>query len=134
LIEWLDSPTQPLHAVDCATSYGYTRPLLDSLAGAPVAELVNVGLTGLDGSELDWEKLEYWVRTLIQRERTTYYLEQALVAMLIAGRVCNIAPATDYVTLPRPPEARECRAVMHHYVANSKRWYFQHCWQMARQR
>ena len=134
LIEWLDSPAQPLHAVDCATSYGYTRPLLDSLAGAPVAELVNVGLTGLDGSELDWEKLEYWVRTLIQRERTTYYLEQALVAMLIAGRVCNIAPATDYVTLPRPPEARECRAVMHHYVANSKRWYFQHCWQMARQR
>ena len=134
LIEWLDSPAQPLHAVDCATSYGYTRPLLDSLAGAPVAELVNVGLTGLNGSELDWEKLEYWCRTLIQRERTTYYLEQALGAMLIAGRVCNIAPATDYVTLPRPPEARECRAVMHHYVANSKRWYFQHCWQMARQR
>ena len=54
LIEWLDSPAQPLHAVDCATSYGYTRPLLDSLAGAPVAELVNVGLTGLNGSELDW--------------------------------------------------------------------------------
>jgi hypothetical protein len=131
LIEWLESPTQPLHAVDCETSYGYTRPLLDSLAGAPVAELVNVGLTGLNGSELDWEKLEYWCRTLIQCERTNYYLEQALVAMLVAGGVCNIAPATDYVTLPRPPEARECRAVMHHYVANSKRWYFQHCWHVA---
>ena len=131
LIEWVDSPGQPLHAVDYETSYGYTRPLLDSLAGARVAELVNVGLTGLNSGELDWDKLEYWCRTLIECEGTHYYLEQALIAMLLAGRDCAIAPAADYVTLPRPPEALDCRAVMHHYVANSKRWYFQHCWQVA---
>lgn len=131
LIEWLDSPAQPLHAVDCETSYGYSRPLLDSLAGSPVAELVNVGLTGLNSSELDWDKLEYWCRTLIERERVHYYLEQALVAMLLAGRDCTIAPVADYVTLPLPPETLECRAVMHHYVGNSKRWYFQHNWRRA---
>lgn len=128
LLQWLDAPARPLHAVDCETSYGYSRPLMNELAGAPVADLVNVGLTGLDSSELDWQKLEYWCRTLIAHEQTNYYLEQALVAMLVAGRTCAIAPAVDYVTLPEIPEARECRAIMHHYVAHAKRWYFQHNW------
>jgi hypothetical protein len=134
LIEWLDRPTQPLHAVDCETSYGYSRPLMNSLAGKPVAELVNVGLTGLNSGEVDWDRLESWCRTLIEREKTSYYLEQALIAMLVAGRKCEVAPRGEYVTLPVAPEAQECRAVMHHYVAGSKRWYFQHCWREAMNR
>ncbi len=134
LVDWLDRPPQPLHAVDCETSYGYSRALMNELAGARVAELVNVGLTGLNGAELDWEKLEHWCRTLIERERTNYYLEQALIAMLVAGRSCTVAPREDYVTLPEPPETSEYRAVMHHYVANSKRWYFQSCWREASRR
>ena len=131
LLDWLDRPQQPLHAVDCETSYGYSRSLMNELAGAPVADLVNVGLTGLDGAELDWDKLEHWCRTLITRERTSYYLEQALIAMLVAGRPCTVAPAADYITLPVLPEARECHAVMHHYVAHSKRWYFQTNWRRS---
>lgn len=131
LLDWLARPDRPLHAVDCETSYGYSRALLDELAGARVAELVNVGLTGLESSSIDWRRLESWCRTLRERERTSYYLEQALVALLLAGRECAVAPAADYVTLPRPPEALACRAVMHHYVAHSKRWYFQHCWRRA---
>jgi len=131
LVHWLDAPAAPLHAVDCETSYGYTRPLMNALAGAPVADLVNVGLTGLDGGSLDWERLEFWCRTLIERERTSYYLEQAVIAMAVAGRDCVVAPAADYVTYPKPPEAFDCRAVMHHYVAASKRWYFQRNWRQV---
>jgi len=128
LVDWLDQPQNPLHAVDCQTSYSYSRPLMDELAGAPVADLVNVGLTGLNSASLDWDRLESWCNRLITRERTHYYLEQALVAMCVAGRPCSVLPAADYVTCPRLPEARECRAVMHHYVAQSKRWHFQHNW------
>nr|MBP7483624.1 glycosyl transferase family 2 [Lacunisphaera sp.] len=128
LLACADAPDRPLHAVDCETSYGYDRAHMNELAGAPVADLVNVGLTGLDGASLDWEKLEHWTRALQGRAGTSYYLEQALIAMLVAGRKCAVAPAADYVTLPRPPEARACRAVMHHYVAHSKRWYFQENW------
>ena len=131
LIDWIDHPTRPLHAVDCETSYGYSRPLMYELAGAQVRDLVNVGLTGLNSGELDWERLESWCQILINREQTNYYLEQALVAMLVAGRECAIAPADEYVTLPVEPEVTACRAVMHHYVAHSKRWYFQHNWRRA---
>lgn len=128
LLSWCDHPQRPLHAVDCETSYGYSRELMNELAGAPVADLVNVGLTGLESTALDWEQLERWCAVLISRERTNYYLEQALIAMLTAGRPCTVAPAADYVTLPVEPEASACRAVMHHYVAGSKRHYFQHNW------
>ena len=128
VLDWLAMPDRPVQAVDCATSYGYSRPLMDRLAGAGVADLVNVGLTGLDGSAIDWERLEHWTRELQSRERTSYYLEQALIAMMVAGRGCAIAPAADYLTRPELPEARDCRVVMHHYVDHSKRWYFQHNW------
>src|ERR1019366_5577461 len=82
LVRWLDEPAAPLHAVDCETSYGYTRQLMNELAGSPVADCVNVGLTGLAGGQLDWDRLEFWCRRLIERGQASYYLEQALVAML----------------------------------------------------
>ena len=131
LIDWLSKPDRPLHAVDCETSYGYSRVLMNNLAEQPVQDLVNVGLTGLNGSEIDWDQLETWCRVLIEKEQTSYFLEQALIAMMVAGRECAIAPAKDYVTMPSLPEAKDCHAVMHHYVANSKKWYFQHNWKTS---
>jgi hypothetical protein len=134
LLHWLDAPDRILHAVDCTESYGYSRPLLKDLAGADIPPLVNVGLCGLRSDTLDWDELEHWCTTLHTREKTSYYLEQALVALLAArAQPCAVAPATDYLTLPRPPEAFACRAVMHHYVAESKRWYFQRNWRRVLQ-
>ena len=131
LLAWAAAPDRPLHAVDCETSYGYSRNLMEKLAGGPIADLVNVGLTGLSSDELDWDRLEVWTASLHAAERTSYYLEQALIAMLVAGRSCRVAPAADYVTLPRPPETERPAAVMHHYVADSKRHYFRTCWRLA---
>lgn len=131
LLAWCDAPQCPLHAVDCETAYGYSRPLMDRLAGAATADLVNVGLTGLRSDGLDWDRLEAWTAALQAAEGTSYYLEQALIAMLVAGRVCTVAPAADYVTLPRPPEVENCHAVMHHYVAGSKPWYFRRNWRLS---
>lgn len=128
LTEWIDAPRHPLHAIDVENSYGYSRLLMNSLAENQTADRVNVGLCGLHGGQLDWDRLEYWCHSLIKAEGTNYFLEQALVAMLLAGRRCSVASATDYLTLPRPPEVHECKAIMHHYVANSKRWYFQENW------
>lgn len=130
LLEWLDRPAGPLHAVDHETSYGYPDSLLRERAGCPVPPLVNVGLTGLDGNGLDWDWLEATCREWITRHGTHYYLEQALIAVLVARADSRtILPAEDYVTLPMPPEAIERRAVLHHYVAQSKKWYFLHSWQ-----
>jgi hypothetical protein len=128
LLQWLSAPDRLLHAVDCEESYGYTRPLLEQLAGTPIPPLVNVGLCGLKSDDLNWQELEAWTAELQAREKTSYYLDQALVAMLAARQPCAIAPAVDYITMPSRGEVETPQAVMHHYVSHAKRWYFRHGW------
>lgn len=129
LLEWCAAPDRPLHAVDCMESYGYSRPLMEKLAGASIPPLVNVGLCGLRSDGLNWTELEAWCAELIAREKTSYYLEQALGAMLAArAQPCAVAPAAEYLTNPGREEGAHPTAVMHHYVAESKRWYYRHGW------
>jgi hypothetical protein len=128
ILEWLKNAECPLHAIDCEESYGYSRPLMESLTGTVIPPMINVGLCGLRSDSIDWDQLETWCRDLIEKEKTSYFMEQALSAMLIAGHPRIIAPASDYVTMPDDTEAQACQAVMHHYVADSKRHYFRKNW------
>lgn len=128
VLDWLDDPGMPLHAVDREESYGYPRDIMESLCGFPIPEKLNVGLCGLKSDDIDWQQLEFWTRSLVEAYGTHYYLEQALVAMLVAGRDSCVLDLNDYVTGPELPEARRCEAVMHHYVAESKKWYFRENW------
>lgn len=131
LLDWLHCPTRPLHMRDVAEAYGYTPGLMGELAGAAVTPLVNVGFCGLNSSTFDWDRLEHWTRTLITREGTRYYVEQALSAMLSAAQDPLILPAKDYRVLPDAQECANPRAVMHHYVSQSKRHYFRRTWEIA---
>ena len=128
LLAWLDAPTRPLHMTDVQDAYGYSRALMETIAGRPIPIRLNVGLCGLRSDELDWDRLETWCRRLQEAEGTSYYQEQALTAMLLAGRECVVAPPEDYVLMPDEDEARRPHAVMHHYVHLSKRGYFRHAW------
>ncbi len=131
LLSWHDHPQRPLRGEDLDNAYGYSLELLAELAGRPVPERVNTGTLGLRSDAIDWDRLEFWCRELQTRVGPHYYQEQALVALLLAGVDCDVPPPADHVVCPQPPEALACRAVMHHYVAQSKRWYFQHNWRHA---
>ena len=128
LLDWLAAPDRPLHMVDIENAYGYSDALMADLAGSPIPPLVNVGVFGFQSEAIDWDALERWARTMQEREGTTYYQEQALSAMLAAPHTCAVAPAEDYVVRPTLGEGRAPTAVLHHYVAESKRSYFQHAW------
>lgn len=129
LFDWLAQPDSPLHAVDCETAYGYPLDMMARLAGHTLSPKINVGITGLRSEDIDWERLEHWVIELQATHGSSYLQEQGLIAMMMAGQDCTIAPEQDYVTKPVEPEASSCRAIMHHYVADSKRTYFQSNWQ-----
>jgi hypothetical protein len=131
LLQWLSSPARPLHMVDFKESYGYDRETMEKLAGAPLPRKLNVGITGLASERIDWERLEFWICALQNRYGTHYYLEQALIAMMAAGRECAVAPAHDYITWPGREEAVMPKAVAHHYVAGSKHDYFRLGWRAA---
>ena len=128
LLNWWDNPSQPLTSVDAEYAYGYPLELLEELANAKVRPLINTGLSGHRSDLIDWDKMEYWCKSLVDRAGKHYYQEQALIALLTAGHDCAVLPPEDYVTLPREPEASRCKAVMHHYVASSKPWYFRENW------
>jgi hypothetical protein len=102
---------------------------MQALAGAPIADRLNVGICGLKSEDIDWEQLEYWCKTMIETHGTHYYQEQALIAMLMAGQPCTVAPTEDYIVMPNQAEGMDPRAILHHYVADSKPWYFRYGWQ-----
>ncbi len=132
LLDWIDSDNPlPLLMTDYEENYGYSRPLLRELCGEEPPRQLNVGLCGLRSEDLDWPELEHWCRELFAREGTSYYLEQALVAMLAARKGAEVLPATDYITYPTRSQTLNRVGVMQHYVADSKPWYFQTAWRLA---
>jgi hypothetical protein len=54
--------------------------------------------------------------------------EQALTALLLSGQACLRLPEADYRVMPSLAEGKNPTAVLHHYVAHSKRSYFQYGW------
>ncbi|MFQ4138587.1 glycosyl transferase [Nodosilinea sp. PGN35] len=128
LLDWLKNPQTPCHMVDVETSYGYSPALMERLAGVPIPEQINVGITGLQSDALDWDELEHWCRTQIEQAGSHYYQEQGLIAMLMARHDCCVMPPEDYIVMPGPAEVISPQAQLHHYVAESKPGYFRHGW------
>jgi hypothetical protein len=129
LLDWLHDPRVNLHMVDVDTYYGYSRPLMEQLAGAPVPDRINSGISGLQSDQLDWKKIDHWLATLELREGTHYLAEQAMTAMLIAGNQERIPlPTGDYLCAPSPAECQHPTAALHHYVSDSKLSCYRYSW------
>ena len=129
LLSWLEAPAFPLAMCDCEESYGHARDWLAALAGTELPERVNVGICGVNSSDIEWPRVEYWLQRL-EQGGPSYYDEQALVALILAGRPHTILP-TQYLCLPGVDEIRHPSAVLHHYVAEAKRGYFREAWKTA---
>lgn len=130
LLAWLAAPSAPLHMLDIQNAYGYPETSLAKLTSASLPQRVNVGVLGLQSESIDWEQLESWCAELIRRHGTSYYLEQALCALLLSSRNPTALPGADYLLMPGVEECRSPRAILHHYVAESKRGYFRHAWRL----
>lgn len=124
---WFNEP-RAMFMQDIATVYGYSPALMRELAGVPIPDRINAGLYALHSPSIDWNRLEYWCRTEIEREGIYYLQPQSLIALLLANGGAEPLPAEDYILLPSLAEGRTPTAVLHHYVAHSKRSYFQHGW------
>lgn len=131
LLAWWDQRHQPCLMVDCDESYGYSRPLLERLAGVPLLPSLNVGICGLMSDSFDWDEIEFWCRSLLEAEGTSYYLEQALVAMLVSRGQSTVLSRADYITMPTAKQVNCREGVLHHYVADSKVNYFREAFRLS---
>lgn len=134
LLDWLAAPRDLLHMVDVGDFYGYAPGLLAEVAGAPLPSRVNVGVCGMDSSTPDWDRLESWTKTLLDRAGPHYLLEQALVAMMAAADPSSACPAAAYVVEPTRGQSRRPAEALHHYVGPAKAWYFRFAWRVALER
>jgi len=128
LIDWHDMPSCSIHLKGVRNAYICSISDLGELAGQPVRQRVNAGLLGLRSIEIDWEQMEFWTERLLQNGGKPHLMEQTLYGLHLTGKSCIALDPQDYVLLPEPPEAYECKAIMHHYIVHSKRWHFQRNW------
>lgn len=129
ILQWLKTTDRPLHMLDCLESYGYSTSLMKDLCGHQIPELLNVGAIGLNSKNINWDDLERWAINLETAGGTSYYLEQALTAMLIAGQPATVLGANSYRV--NPVELNDGSA-LHHYVDLSKKIYFGQAWKKIR--
>ncbi len=128
LCGWLEKPEGILCATDIKESYGYSRALLENLAGGRMPEKVNVGVAGLISEKIDWDQVEKWCTELHDEAGTSYYLEQALIAMMCVKHGCDQLAEKRYITYPNEAETKERAGAMQHYVDLSKKQYFRELW------
>jgi len=128
IINWLKNPIKPICMNDVVCSYGYDKNIMSNLANSKVPENINTGLFGFNSNYIDWDELEYWCKELIKIGGIHYYQEQALTAMLVSNYDYDFVPQSDYVIMPEKNEVISPKAVMHHYVAESKPWYYRYGW------
>jgi hypothetical protein len=128
MLDWLKQPEKPFFLYDPISSYYYSLWLMEKLAGNKINPNINVGVAGLKSEDINWDELEYWIKTLEEKGGTNYLLEQALSAMLVAGKEITIADRAAYIVMPDKSDVESPSAVLHHYVAESKEWYFKSAW------
>ena len=126
IIHWLKNPREPIHMVDCVESYGYSKQLMEQLSGHAIPSLLNVGAIGLNSTRINWSAVDTWIHLLEEKEGSSYYLEQALTAMLIGYQRSIILDKDKYKVNPNPSDIKP--RVLHHYVDLSKKYYYTQAW------
>lgn len=131
LIDWLESP-KSIFMMDIDTAYGYSDKFMRELSGGPVLPLVNVGLYGLNRAEIDWHKVEHWCSEQLSKEGPSYFQEQSLTALELTSQNAMPLSPNRYRLMPDLNEGSNPTAIMHHYVGQSKRSYFQAGWRLVK--
>jgi len=134
LIDYLRQPERPCFMVDINTAYGYSPRLRYTLADGAIPEAANIGIFGLKSDSVDFDRLQHWLKVMIEEEDTHYNITQGLSSLLFAGQECNVAPPDEYVVFPSLREGKSPSVTLHHYVAESKRAYFQYGWRSVYQK
>ena len=127
IISWLKNPTSVIYMKDCEESYGFNTKDMETLCGNPIPDKLNVGVIGINSTTINWEEVEGWAKKL-EVAYASYYLEQALSAMIVAGENKTMLPAAKYIVNPNLAEIKNPIGFLHHYVDLSKAGYFNIAW------
>jgi len=124
ILNWLKKPDGCVYMLDCEESYGYDKDLMKSLCGFEIPKMMNVGAFGFNSAILNWKNIENWSHSLENQQGASYFLEQALSAMLIANEEKTILDKAEYIVNPNDDNF----GTLTHYVDLSKKRYYTSDW------
>jgi len=128
LTNWLKTPNGCLYMLDSEESYGYDKELMETLCGFTIPDLMNVGAFGVNSNSINWNNIENWAKSLEEKQGASYFLEQALSAMVVASQTKTILNAEEYIVNPEINTSDLNKDKLHHYVDLSKKYYFETAW------
>jgi hypothetical protein len=135
LIEWLnkntDMPTQAFGIFDVIRSYGYNDKAIETIYPPGVKHNINAGLYVLHSESIDFDLIENLIKSFRSKYGLSYYLEQLITAILLErSQELHLGNALDYIVMPSKDQVLNQSGELHHYVAESKEWYFKNAWRL----
>lgn len=126
IIQWMRNPAKPIYMLDSNYAYGFPKKEMEKRCKTGVPHLLNVGVIGLNSEIINWQKVENWAKDLEGTFGNSYYLEQALTAMILGQAECDILPQSEYVVYPK--DINQPQSILLHFVDLSKALYFRWAW------
>jgi len=133
LMKWLyENADRREHAFgifDVMRSYGYTNDEINAVYPPGVVRNINSGLYAIHSEEIDFDLVENLLKGFECGYGPNYYQEQLITAIILErSKGLHIAPQSDFIVMPSKEQTINQHGVLHHYVAESKEWYFKAGW------
>lgn len=114
---------------DVERSYGYKEDEILSMWPAKVKNNINSGMYSIHSANLDWRQIEQLVAGFETKFGSQYYLEQLITAIMLEKKgKLFLAPPASYIVYPTGGQVDRQEGTLHHYVNESKEFYFKTGW------
>ncbi len=130
-INWFKNPpaNSTFFIQDIHKSYGYNDSVIKSLSFGNVPEKINGGLYSFHSDKIIYKEIENSLRILEDSGGASYYVEQALIAIVASKYQLQLpAPDDQYIVYPTKEQVYNLTGILHHYVNVSKEHYFDYSW------
>ena len=114
---------------DVSRSYGYSESEILKILPAPIQNDINSGMYTIYSEQIDFLFIENLVKEFEKNFGSQYYLEQLITAIILEKtESLFVAPKTEYIVLPAYEQIKNEIGTLHHYVNESKEFYFKEGW------
>ncbi len=132
-LDWLyqaDAQKNPAFCIqDVGRSYGYSEPEIKQIWPSSVQHNINSGMYTICENQIDFSFIEKLVKAFEENFGSQYFLEQLITSILLekTGNLF-VAPKNEYIVLPGVEQITDQAGTLHHYVNESKEFYFKESW------
>jgi hypothetical protein len=132
-LNWLYTPGDPKNTAFCIQdvnrSYGYSEAEILKIWPVPVRNDINSGMYAVCSEHMNFQFIENLVKAFEVNFGSQYYLEQLITAIILEKSAdLYIAPRSAYIVLPTREQIKNQAGTLHHYVNESKEFYFKESW------